>query len=93
MVCLPVRGTSPTSCAIKNVGTDPRISPIDIRLVRGTRRGFRTPHAIACPERSRRAGPRQIHRGESPACILRECVRNDIGNPSNKLKRLAQLKP
>jgi len=46
-------------------------------------RGFPTPHVIA--------GPRQIHRGESPACILRECVRNDIGNHSNKLKRLAQL--
>ena len=27
MVCLPVRGTGATSCAIKNVGTDPRISP------------------------------------------------------------------
>jgi len=36
MVCLPVRGTGATSCAIKNVGTDPRISPISIRLVQGT---------------------------------------------------------
>ncbi|HZX15082.1 MAG TPA: hypothetical protein VFF49_11865 [Thermodesulfobacteriota bacterium] len=54
MVCLPVRGTSPTSCAIKNVGIDPRISPIDIRLVRGTRLGFRTPHLVELKYTDRR---------------------------------------
>src|SRR3990172_5674965 len=48
MVCLPVRGTSATSCAIKNVGTDPRISPniycpFGERALHNLKRGWKVP--------------------------------------------------